>query len=888
MSLWRQITRGTRALANRSAADRDVSDELAHYLDEATADLVARGLAPEEARRQARLGLGSATAVREQVRSAGWENVVETLGADLHYAWRRLWSNPGFTAVCALTLALGMGASTAIFSAVNPILFEPLPYPHANRIVMVWDIFQGERSDVTFHTYRELKARSHSFDEIAAYEGWQPTMTGAAEPVRFEGQSVSWQYFRTLGVAPSLGRDFIESDDAFHGPNVAILSDALWRRRFGASRTIVGRAITLDGDSYTVIGVMPRGFEDVPAPSTEIWSAMQYDPGHIEDQKSTEWGHHLRLLGRLQPGVSLDAARRDLNAIARTPVAEFPRPRWAALDNGFIVDSLQDDVTRGVRPALLAILGAVLLLLAIACVNVTNLLLARGARRQGEFAMRAALGASRSRLIRQVLTESLLLSFAGGALGMLVAENGVRALVALSPSGLPRVDAIAVNGSVFVFALAVTTMLGLVVGLIPALQVSRDDLRTGLQRSSRQTAGGHQLTRRVLVVAEVSLAVVLLVSAGLLLRSLNRLFRVDPGFDPSHMLTMQIQTSGHKFDDVASAPGVGAAIRRRFFAQSLEAVRRVPGVQAAAFTSLLPFTNPELSIYGTHFEKDQGGFDVFRYVVSPGYFEAMGIPLLQGRLLDDHDVESAAPATVIGASLARHEFGSDNPIGQHVHIGPMDRPWFTIVGVVADVKQVSLADNQLDEVYITPAQSWFADDAMGLVVRARGEAAALTPGVRKAIWSVDKDQPIVQVATMDNLVSQTAAERRFALILFEAFGLAALVLAATGIYGVLSGSVTERMREIGVRSALGATRGNILGLVLGQGMALAALGMTIGLAAALAASRALVTLLFGISRLDVITYAVVIALLASVATVACWLPAWRAAGVDPATTLRAE
>lgn len=888
MSLWRQITRGTRSLTHRTAADRDVNDEVAHYLDQATAELVACGLSPEEARRRARLELGSATAVRERVRSDGWENVLEIFLADLRYAWRRLLSRPGFTAVCALTLALGIGASTAIFSAINPILFEPLPYPHANRIVTIWDIFQGERSDVTFHTYRELKARSHSFDEIAAYEGWQPTMTGAAEPERFDGQSVSWLYFRTLGVAPALGRDFIESDDAYHGPNVAILSDTLWRRRFGADRAIVGRSITLDGDSYTIIGVMPRGFEDVPAPSTAIWSAMQYDPGHIEDQKSTEWGHHLRLLARLEPGAGLDGVRRNLNAIARTPVPEFPRPRWAALDNGFIVDSLQDDVTRGVRPALLAILGAVLLLLAIACVNVTNLLLARGAQRQGEFAMRAALGASRSRLIRQVLTESLLLSFAGGALGILVALNGVRALVALSPPGLPRAGAISVNGSVFAFAFLITTLIGLAVGLIPALHVSRSDLRSGLQRNARQTAGSHQLTRRVLVISEVSLAIVLLVSAGLLLHSLNRLFRVDPGFDPSHMLTMQVQTSGHKFDDLRGAPDVGSDLRRRFFAQSLAAVRRVPGVSAAAFTSLLPFTDPELGIYGTHFEKGQGGFDVFRYVVSPGYFEALRIPLVRGRLLNEHDLEGSAPVTVISASLAWHEFGSENPIGQHVHIGPTDRPWFTIVGVVADVKQVSLADNQLDEVYITPAQSWFADDAMALVVRARGDAAALTPAVRKAIWSVDRDEPIVEVSTMDRLVAETAAERQFALILFEAFGLVALVLAATGIYGVLSGSVNERMREIGVRAALGATRGNILSLVLRQGMTLTALGMIIGVAAAVLASQALVTLLFGISRLDAVTYGGVIALLGCVAGLACWVPAWRAAGVDPATTLRAE
>jgi putative ABC transport system permease protein len=888
MSLWRQITRGLRALTHRTDADRDVSDEVQHYLDQAAEDLVAQGLSPEAARRRARLELGNATAVREQVRSYGWENIVEGFAADLRYGARRLRTSPGFTIVAALTLALGIGASTAIFSAVNPILFEPLPYPHAGRIMMIWDIFQDERSAVTFHTYRELEARSHSFDGLAAYEGWQPTMTGAAEPARFDGQSVSWQYFRTLGATPALGRDFIESDDAFHGPTVAILSDTLWRRRFAANPAIVGRAITLDGDSYTVIGVMRRGFEDVPAPSTEIWSAMRYDPGHIADLQAPEWGHHLRLLGRVRPGVNLDGVRQDLNAIARAPVAEFPRAQWAALHNGFIVDSLQQDVTRGVKPALLAVLGAVLLVLAIACVNVTNLLLSRGAQRQGEFAMRAALGASRSRLIRQTLTESLLLSFAGGALGVLVAENGVRALVALSPPGLPRVDAIAINGPAFIFAVGITTLIGLAVGVMPALQVSRGDLRSGLQRSSRQTAGSHQRTRRMLVVAEVALALVLLVSAGLLQHSLNRLFRVDPGFDPSQMLTLQVQTSGHKFDDPTSTPGVGSALRRRFFSEALDAVRRVPGVRAAALTSLLPLTDPELSTYGALFEKEQNGFDVFRYVVSPGYFEAMRIPLVRGRPLDDHDTGEAAPVTVISASLARHEFGSQNPIGQHVHIGPTDRPWFTIVGVAADVKQVSLADSQLDEVYITPAQSWFADDAMGLVVRARGDSAALTPAIRNAIWSVDRDQPIVEVSTMDSLMAATAAERRFALILFEAFGLAALVLAAIGIYGVLSGSVTERMREIGVRSALGATRGNILALVVRQGMTLTMIGMAGGLVAAMIASRALATLLFGVSRLDPATYFGVVALLGGVSSVACWVPAWRAAGVDPARTLRAD
>jgi putative ABC transport system permease protein len=514
-------------------------------------------------------------------------------------------------------------------------------------------------------------------------------------------------------------------------------------------------------------------------------------------------------------------------------------------------------------------------------VNVTNLLLARGTQRRGEFAMRAALGAARPRLIRQLLTESLLLATLGGALGIAVAEFGVEALVALSPSGLPRVGAIAVNGPVFAFAFGVTTLIGLVVGLIPALHVSRGDLITGMQQSSRRTAGRRQWTRRTLVVAEVALALVLLVSAGLLLRSLDGLFAVAPGFDASHLLTMQVQYSGHRFDDDNA--------RRRFLAQALETVRHVPGVAAAAFTSLLPLSGGQYGTYGMQFEDGESrGYDVFRYVATPGYCETMGIALRRGRLLDGHDTAGAPPAVLISESLAKSEFPGQDPIGRRVHVGPSNRPWYTIVGVVGDVKQTSLAEGQPEAAYLTPAQSWYADDAMSLVVRAPGDVTALAPAIRNAIWSVDKDQPIVHVATMDNLLAASESERRFAMIVFEAFALVALALSATGIYGVLSGSVTERMREIGVRSALGASRGNILALVVRQGMTLTGLGILIGLIGAAAATEAIVTLLFGVSRLDPITYLGVIALLAAVSAIASWVPAWRAARVDPAVTLRAE
>ena len=792
--------------------------------------------------------------------------------------------SPGFTAIAVLTLALGIGANTAIFSVVSPILFEPLPYPQASRIVMIWDIFQGSRSDVTFHTFRELSSRSYSFDGVSVMEPWRPTVTGSAEPERLEGQSVSKGYFRVLGISPSMGRDFEAGEDAFHGLKVVILSNGLWQRRFGGDRGIVGRNITLDGDSYEVVGVMPRGFENVPAPSAEVWSPMQYDAGHITDLNTVEWGHHLRMFGRLRPGVSKENASRELRTIAGMPVAEFPRAPWAALKYGFIVEPLQDEVTRSVKPALLAVFGAVLLVLAIASVNVTNLLLARAAQRRGEFAMRVVLGAEPVRMTRQALTESLLLAGIGGVFGVAVAQIGVRALLVLAPADLPRVGAVHLDRIVLVFGIAITALIGMVVGLAPALYASRRDLQEGIQRTSQRMAAGHRTTRHALVVAEVSLAFVLLVSTGLLLRSLERVFAVDPGFHPFHVLTMQVQTSGHKFD----ADGA----KRRFFAKVLEEVSHVPGVASAAFTSLLPLSEKRevltAGTYGTSFEKDGRGYDVVLYAATPDYFHTMGIPLRQGRFLDKRDVAAAAQAVLISESLAKREFPGEDPIGKRLHVGPMDRPWYAIVGVVGDVKQRSLAVTDLDAVYLTPEQQWFEDDAMYLVVRTEGAALPLAPALRKAVWSADAEQAIVHVATMDSLVAASAAEGRFVLILFEAFGLVALVLAAIGIYGVLSGGVTERFREIGIRSALGASRVSILGLVMRQGMILVTLGSTIGLLAAAAVSQAMIALLFGISRLDPIAYCGAIALLAAVSAVACWAPAWRATKVDPMVVLRYE
>jgi putative ABC transport system permease protein len=878
VSLWRQLTHGLRALSNRSAADRDIDDEVQHYLAQATAAHAARGLSAGEAARAARLEIGNGLNVREQVRESGWENVIETLFADLRYAGRRLRAAPGFTAVTVLTVALGVGATTAIFSAVNPILFEPLPYPDADRIAMIAEINNdGTRNDGTFGMYRGLAERNRSFDAIAVFKPWQPTMTGPDQPERFDGQRVSASYFRVLGVPPIRGRNFQSSDDRLNGPNVIILSDRLWRRRFNGDRSILGRQITLDDETYDVVGVMPKGFENVLASSAELWAPLQYDMS-----QGRAWGHHLRTVGRLRPGVSIDHASQEVDLLAHAVLKE-QKPETYGSDVKLVATPLRDDVTRGVRPALLAILGAVILVLVIACVNVTNLLLARGAHRRGEFALRAALGAGRNRLMRQLLTESLFLAALGGVVGTAVALLGVRALVAISPPGLPRVGAIAVDGTVFAFGLGVTTLIGLAFGLIPALQAAGSDPHQDLEAGSRRSAGGHRRARSALVVAEVALALVLLVSSGLLLRSLERLFAVTVGFDSSHLLTMQVQTVGRRFN------GDGATAR--FFAQALDAVRRVPGVSAAALTSQLPMSG-DRDEYGVHFEasptQPAQSYSAFRYAVSPGYIETMDISLRRGRRLDESDREGAPLVALISESLAKLRFPGADPIGQRLRIGPADGPPYSIVGVVADVRQMSLAASQSDAVYI-PASQWpFAEGAMTFVVRAQGDAVALVPDLRQAVWSVDKDQPVMRVAMMDDLLAASAAERRFALILFEVFALAALVLAAAGIYGVLAGNVAERTREIGVRSALGATRGNILALVIRQGMTLTGLGVAIGVAGSAAATQSLVAMLFGVSRLDPVTYVAVIALLAGVAALACGIPAWRAARVDPASTLRAE
>jgi putative ABC transport system permease protein len=880
MSLNRRIAN----LRTRSKVDREIEEEIHAHIQMREEDNRAAGMSPPEARRDALLRFGNPVVTRERVAEADAALGLDSFGADVRYAFRQLRRSPGFACTAILILALGIGACTAIFSAIKPILLDSLPYPQSARMMMIWE---GSGSDrplpVTFGTFHGLAERSHSFAALAVMKPWQPTLIVRDRPERFEGQRVSADYFRALGIAPRLGRDFNAYDDRFHGPNTVILSDTVWRRDFAADSSIVGQPMRLDGEPYTVIGVMPRAFENVLAPAAELWAPLQYNPSLPPDGR--EWGHHLRMVGRLRDGVTKGQATNELQLILPGLAQEHAKgyDNTGGPPKNMIVNELQSDLTNAVRPALFAVLGAVVLVLVIVCVNVTNLLLARGAQRQSEFMLRAALGASRTRILRQMLTESCILAGLGAAFGMIMAFAGVRALIALSPPQLPRLSAISVNAPVFLFGLGITTLLGVVVGLAPALQVLRKELRAGL--GSARTTGSRQWTRSVLVIAEVSLAAVLLVGTGLLLRSMQHLFSVDTGFHASGLLTMQVQQSGHPLDrDAASL---------RFFTQALEQVRQVPGVLSAGFTAQLPLSG-DRDIYGIEVEgkNNPNGDPALRYAVLPGYVETMQIPLRRGRLLNEHDTAGAPVAVLISESLADREFPGVNPLGRRVRVGldagHEDKPWATIVGVVGNVKQESLAIGDEDAFYINTSQWAWVDTAESLVVRAQGDAAALAPAIRNAIWSVDRNQPITRVTTMNDLVAASEADRHFVLMLFEAFALVGLVLAATGIYGVLAGSVAERTREIGVRSALGASRRNILLLVVRQGMTFSIIGLLLGLTAAVAASSAITALLFGVTRLDPLTYAGVAALLLLVSAAACLIPARRAVSINPVVALRAE
>ena len=813
---------------------------------------------------------GSAAPVAPRIEG---DSRMQTFFSDLRVAARGLRQAPGFALVTVTTLALGIGATAAIFSVVRPVLLAPLPFPEPNRLVLVWEKDESrQQSNTTFATITDLQRMNRTLESVVPLAFWSPTIDGTsgdAEVVM--GQRVGWDYFQTLGVLPALGRAFSAAEDTPDRRFVVVLSDGLWRRRFGADAGIIGKTISLDGRSFTVVGVMPRGFENVTTPEAQLWRPLGYVLG---GDSACRTCRHLRALARLRAGVSLEAANSELNRISAELVQAYPAQYPAA---GMTAVRLQDDITREARPILLVVFGAVGFLLLAACANVAHLLLARAMRRERELAVRVALGASRWRLAGQFLAESAVLAVTGGGLAVAVAAGGVKAFVALGPAGLPRLSMIHLDLAALGVTAAIALGTALVLSLVPTLALAREDLY-GVVRAGTRIAGGRRHAARAgLVTLEVALAIMLLTGAGLLGRSLMRLLDAPLGLEPRGLLTVDIQTGGMRYDSVR--PVV------RFYESVRAEVRALPGVTAADVSSQLPLggsfdcsgvrvqdrplANPELAPCAQ------------RYSVSAGWLGTMGIALVKGRSFTEDDGIDAPKVAIVSASLARRIWGDEDPIGKQIAIGRPDSPWRTVVGVAADVAHTGLDDHGGLGLYLPHGQRGYADNAMTLAVRTTGDPAALGASVRAAVARIDGTQPLGRIATMEVLVSASAARRRFALLVFVAFGAVALLLAAAGIGGMLAGVVAERTREIGIRSALGAAPGRIAGLVLGQAGALVLAGAVLGLSGAMALSRFLATLLYEVKPADLPTLALVVMVLAIVAIAACLVPLRRALGINP-------
>jgi putative ABC transport system permease protein len=788
---------------------------------------------------------------------------------------------PGFTLVAILALALGIGANTAIFSVVNGVLLRPLPFKDPDRLVWAQgaDLTTGETggkiSPPDFLDYRE---QNRVFEHFAAVQYISFTLTGdAAEPERVTGARVSADFFETLGIMPVKGRAFLAEEEREGSNRVAVISHGLWQRRFGADPNLVGKTVDLSGQSIVVVGIMPAGFQ-FPS-EVEVWSPIPFG-GKETSMRRT---HFLDAVGRLKPGVKIADAQADITSVARRLEQQYPETNT---NYGMGLTLLPEQIVGEMRRTLFVLLAAVGFVLLIACANVANLSLARGASRGKEIAIRVAMGASRSRVVRQLLTESILLAALGGVLGLLLAVWGVDMLVALSPEDLPRVKEVTIDPRVLSFSLLISILTGVLFGLAPALSFSRGgDLNETLKEGGRASgaATGHNRMRSLLVVAEVALSLMLLVGAGLLIKSFLKLSKVETGFDARSVMTMRISLPQTKYTEPQR--------RAAFYEQLLERTRALPGVEAAGVISELPLSGQNNDTYFTIEGKppaapgSEDRLANFR-TASPDYFRAMGIPLIRGRFFNDGDREGAPHAVIISETFARRFFPDEDALGKRLTID-LGEPWTgEIVGVVGNIRHFSLATEPFREMYMNIAQT--PRGSVNLVVRTRSDPAALTAAIKQEVQGLDRDLPIYNPKTMEQRVSESAAAPRFRTLLLALFAALALVLAAVGIYGVISYSVTQRTHEIGIRMALGAGRRDILKLVLGHGVVLTLIGVAIGLVGAFMLTRIMATFLFGVSATDPLTYTLVSLLLLAVALVACYVPARRAMRVDPMVALRYE
>ena len=800
--------------------------------------------------------------------------------SDFRLALRAHRRAPLFALVAVFTLAIGIGAASAIYSVVYPVLVADPPYPDPDRLMLVWEREKGgAQSNLGYATFEELNRDGKSWQSMAAVSYWSPTLVGPDEAEPLAGQRVTARFFETLGIRPALGRDFAAEEDARGANRVVILTHGLWQRRFGGDSGVIGRHVSLDGIDNIVIGVLPATFEYLPSPAATIFAPLGYNT-------TLEWAchscRHLRVVARLREGVSRQSAEAELDALGVSLRQRFPD----FFDgSGMMTTTMRETVVSDVRPALLAVFGAVLLLLLIACANVANLFLGRAVEREGEFALRSALGAGRGRLVRQMLAETLSVALAGGAIGVALAYAGARGLASLGPRTIPRIEQVGVGGPVLLFAVLVTLGVALLSALLPAVAASRGDVGTMIKGGARQVArGGRHRARRGLVVAELSLSLMLLVGAGLLVRSLERLLAVDTGFETASRLALDVSYTGELPSKEEATWG--------FHHRAMESVRALPGVRDVAVTSQLPMSG-DFDSWGIHRERaprpsPADDPSAFRFAVSSNYLQLMGIPLRRGRGFTPQDTRGAPLVAIVNEAMVRLDFGGGDPVGERIKMGGMDGPWRTIIGVAGEVRHQGLEQTDERQIYIPFDQNSYADSRMAMIVHASADPESLIPQIRGAIRQLDPRVPVTAFVTLDELLRRSTAQRRFALLVFQLFAGVALLLAAVGIYGVMARSVTERQRELGIRTALGAPRERILAMVVRQGGTLIAGGVLLGVAGALALSRLMRGLLFGVAPNDPLTLVAVSATLAAVALVAVLIPAWRATRVDAMEALRGE
>lgn len=806
--------------------------------------------------------------------------------SDMKYGWRMLIKNPGFTAVAVLSLALGIGANTAMFSVVNAVLLRALPFPEPDRLVMIWEdaSFAGfPRNTPAPANYADWKSQNQTFDEVAAIDGRGFDLTGDGEPQRVEAYGVTANFFSTLGVEPLLGRTVLADDDRPEANKVAVLSYRLWQSRYGGERGIIGREILLNGEKYAVVGIMPASFQFMES-YVGLWVPAAYTPRQLSRRGS----HYLNVIGRIKRGVTFEQANADIHGIQEQIAREHPDN--AARIAAFIIP-LREQFAGDLRRPLLVLLVAVGFVLLIACANIANLLLSRAASRHREIAVRVALGAGRWRIVRQLLSESLLLSLIGAALSVLFAMWSFTFLERLIPDTLTLSTKLKIDLPVLGYTLLVSLVTAIFFGLAPALQASRVDLNSALKQSGgRSGIGGGKRLRSVIVVAEVALSLVLLVGAALLIQTLMKLREQYSGLRPGNVLTMRTQLAPNKYPDQAR--------HSAFYDQVLERVSALPGVVNAGFSTSVPleWKGGTSGFYpeGLTLEEAKASglsYDANHRQVTADYLKAIGISLVKGRYFDGTDNAQSMPVVIVNQTMAR-QYWSDDAIGKRIKLGDpdSDAPWITIAGVVADVRQMGVDEPVKAEMYFPfgqiPDQPWYAP--RDLVLRTSNEPMSLVGAVRGAIREVDPDQPITNIRTMDEILGEQTAPRQLGMTLLTVFAALALLLAALGIYGLLAYFVVQNTPEIGVRLALGAARADIIGLVVRKGMMLALTGVAIGLGATLALTRLMQSLLFGVNAADPMTFAIVAAILSLVAFAACYLPALRASRLDPMTALRCD